>query len=91
MRVPQSVAQGRQILGCKWVYKRKTGKDGEVTRYRARLVGSLLHISNCLRPDVSYAAVGNLARFAAAPGDAHVKAARRVLQYLYRTKSLGIT
>ena len=37
-RVPQSVAQGRQILGCKWVYKRKTGKDGEVTRYRARLV-----------------------------------------------------
>ena len=24
-------------------------------------------------------------------GDAHVKAARRVLQYLYRTKSLGIT
>ena len=54
------------------------------------VVGSLLHISNCLRPDVSYA-VGNLARFAAAPGDAHVKAARRVLQYLYRTKSLGIT
>ena len=54
------------------------------------VVGSLLHISNCLRPDVSYA-VGNLARFAAAPGDAHVKATKRVLQYLYRTKSLGIT
>ena len=55
------------------------------------VVGSLLHVSNCLRPeDVSYA-VGNLARFAAAPGDAHVKAARRVLQYMYRTKSLGIT
>ena len=54
------------------------------------VVGSLLHISNCLRPDISYA-VGNLARFAAAPGNAHVKAVRRVLQYLYRTKSLGIT
>ena len=37
-RVPRSAAQGRQILGCKWVYKRKTGKHGEVTRYRARLV-----------------------------------------------------
>ena len=31
------------------------------------VVGSLLHISNCLRPDISYA-VGNLARFAATPG-----------------------
>ena len=54
------------------------------------VVGSLLHISNCLRPDISYA-VGNLARFAATPGEAHVKAAKRVLQYLYQTKSLGIT
>ena len=54
------------------------------------VVGSLLHISNCLRPDISYA-VGNLARFAAAPGLAHVKAAKRVLQYLYQSRSLGIT
>jgi hypothetical protein len=54
------------------------------------VVGSLLHISNCLRPDISYA-VGNLARFAAAPGAAHVKAAKRVLQYLYQSRSLGIT
>ena len=54
------------------------------------VVGSLLHISNCLRPDISYA-VGNLARFAAAPGDAHVKAAKRVLQYLFQSKKLGIT
>ena len=37
-RVQKSVAQGRQILDCKWVYKRKTGKDGEGTRYCARLV-----------------------------------------------------
>ena len=42
------------------------------------VVGSLLHISNCLRPDISYA-VGNLARFANAPGAAHVRAAKRVL------------
>ena len=37
-RVPMSVAIGRQILGCRWVYKRKTDKDGSVYRYRARLV-----------------------------------------------------
>ena len=43
-----------------------------------------------IRPDISYA-VGNLARFAAAPGDAHVKAAKRVLQYLYQSRTLGIT
>lgn len=37
-RVPMSAANGRQILGCKWVFKRKTNKFGHVTRYRARLV-----------------------------------------------------
>ena len=37
-RVPKSRARGRQILGNKWVYRRKIGKDGTVTRWRARLV-----------------------------------------------------
>ena len=54
------------------------------------VVGSLLHVANCVRPDISYA-VGCLARFAAAPGTTHVRAAKRVLQYLYNTRTLGIT
>ena len=54
------------------------------------VVGSLLHIANCVRCDISYA-VGNLARFSAAPGPAHVRAVKRCLQYLYATRSLGIT
>ena len=54
------------------------------------VVGSLLHISNCVRCDVSFA-VGVLARHAANPGPAHVRAAKRVLQYLYNTRSCGIT
>ena len=37
-RVFKSDTGGRQLLGCRWVYKRKIGKDGAVTRYRARLV-----------------------------------------------------
>ena len=37
-RVPKSAARGKQILGVKWVFKRKTNKSGKVTRYRARLV-----------------------------------------------------
>jgi len=38
VRVPKSHARGHQILGNKWVYRRKIGKDGLVTRWRARLV-----------------------------------------------------
>ena len=37
-RVPREAVCGKQLLGCRWVYKRKIGKNGEVTRYRARLV-----------------------------------------------------
>ena len=35
--------------------------------------------------------VGHLARHAATPGSAHVKAAKLVVQQLYNTRSLGIT
>ena len=34
----RSAAGNRQILGCRWVYKRKVNKFGEVVRYRPRLV-----------------------------------------------------
>jgi hypothetical protein len=37
-RVPKSAAGTRQILGCRWVFKRKVNKLGQVCRYRARLV-----------------------------------------------------
>ncbi len=29
---------GKQVVGSKWVYKRKTGEDGGIRRYKARLV-----------------------------------------------------
>ena len=54
------------------------------------VVGSLLHICNYVRCDIAFA-VGKLARFVAAPGPAHVNAAKRVLMYLWNTRSLGIT
>jgi hypothetical protein len=54
------------------------------------VVGSLLHIANCVRCDISYA-VGVLSRHAATPGPAHVKAAKRVVMYLFNTLTLGIT
>ncbi|KAL0440428.1 UNVERIFIED_CONTAM: hypothetical protein Slati_2525800 [Sesamum latifolium] len=30
--------KGARPVGCKWVYKRKLGADGEVTAFKARLV-----------------------------------------------------
>jgi len=54
------------------------------------VVGSLLHIANCVRCDVALA-VGILARHGMNPGWAHVKACKRVVMYLYNTRKLGIT
>lgn len=54
------------------------------------VVGSLLHVANCVRCDVALS-VGILSRHAACPGPAHVTAAKRVVQYLYNTRSLGLT
>ena len=31
-------AAGKQILSCRWVYKRKINSEGKVVRYRSRLV-----------------------------------------------------
>ena len=39
--VPQSVAQGRQILGCKWVYKRKLAR---MVKLRATVPDWLLKV-----------------------------------------------
>jgi hypothetical protein len=54
------------------------------------IVGSLLHITNCVRCDIAYA-VGALTRHSLTVGDAHVKAVKRVVMYLLNTKQLGIT
>ena len=57
--VPRSAARGRQILGCRWVYKRKVIKFGQVCRYRARLVaqGFLQRAFGSYQPDETYSPV----------------------------------
>ena len=30
--------KGRKVVGCRWVFKTKTGSTGEIVRYKARLV-----------------------------------------------------
>ncbi|ETP08782.1 hypothetical protein F441_15296 [Phytophthora nicotianae CJ01A1] len=56
--------------------------------YRA-LIGCLLYITTCTRPDVAYI-VTQLSRFLENPGQQHWKAAIRVLRYLKGTRELGI-
>jgi hypothetical protein len=55
----------------------------------ATLVGSLMHLANCTRPDIAYA-VGVLARFMSAPKMSHWLAAKGVLRYLCGTRDYGI-
>ena len=52
-------------------------------------IGSLLYLSGCTRPDIS-AATGILARHGATPGAVHVKAVKRLIQYVYNTRKYGI-
>ena len=52
------------------------------------LIGSLMYLSVCTRPDLAYT-VNTLARFSSKPNRSHWTAAKRVLRYL-RTANYGI-
>ena len=54
-----------------------------------QLVGSLLYLANCTRPDISHA-VGALAKYMHTPTTDHWNAATGVLRYLAGTKDHGV-
>ena len=60
----------------------------EAAEYRS-LTGSLLYISACTRPDVSFA-VSFLSRFVTEPEHQHWIAAKRILRYLKGTVQHGL-
>ena len=54
-----------------------------------QLVGALLYLANCTRPDLAQA-VSSCARFGSNPGAIHWTALKRVLRYLSGTRALGL-
>ncbi|KAE9302609.1 hypothetical protein PF001_g13931 [Phytophthora fragariae] len=68
--------------------RKQEPKNGKKFPYR-ELVGSLMYMATCTRPDLAYA-VGQLSRYVQCPTQQHIGAAKRVLRYLVGTKSQGI-
>jgi hypothetical protein len=54
------------------------------------VVGSLIYLANCTRPDIAVA-VSQLSRFVAAPQDSHWVAVKHLLRYLRGTRDLKLT
>jgi transposase InsO family protein len=63
--------------------------EAQTKKYRA-VIGSLMHIMVCTRPDIA-AAVGILCRFMENPGQEHWNGAMRIIQYLKKTRLTGLT
>ncbi|XP_077245915.1 uncharacterized protein LOC143885588 [Tasmannia lanceolata] len=55
----------------------------------SRVIGSLMYLMNCTRPDIAYA-VGRLSSYTSNPGSDHCEALIRVLKYLKGTINYGL-
>ena len=69
-----------------WV---KNIADGIYQLEYSRILGSIMYVMNCAKPDIAYA-VSKLSRFTSNPGKHHWKAIIRVLGYLKYTQSYGL-
>ena len=63
--------------------------DEIIEKPYASLIGSLLYLSNCTRPDITFA-VNRLSSFNSNPNEMHWKCAMRVLRYLKKTDYIGV-
>ena len=55
----------------------------------SRIIGSLMYVMNCTRPDIAYF-VSKLSRYTSNPGVNNWKAIIRVLRYLRYTQNYGL-
>ena len=58
----------------------------EIKGIYASLIGSMLFVASCTRPDISFA-ISTLSKFNSAPGRAHLTKALQLLGYLNKTNS----
>jgi hypothetical protein len=70
------------------LYKLEGAKAANATKYR-ELVGGLMYLMTCTRPDLCFA-VNQLCRHFQEPQEHHWRAALRALAYLKNTKSHGL-
>ncbi|KAJ9522346.1 hypothetical protein QJQ45_008189 [Haematococcus lacustris] len=79
---------GVQFENWEFEMKALLRQHGHTLRYR-ELVGGLLWLSTCTRPDIAFA-VGQLTRYMQAPTREHEQAAQGVLRYLRGTAGQGL-
>jgi hypothetical protein len=68
--------------------KKNTGNSVSQLEY-AKIIGSLMFLMNCTRPDIAYA-VSRLSRYTHSPSNEHWHALKRLLKYLKGTMNLGL-
>ncbi|KAL8544433.1 hypothetical protein ACS0TY_004837 [Phlomoides rotata] len=71
------------------VHLSKNRGDSIAQMEYARIIWSIMYISNCTRPDIA-CAVNKLSRFTSNPNNEHWRALRRVLRYLKYTLNFGL-
>jgi hypothetical protein len=69
--------------------KHSTQMGTEIFPYR-EIIGSLMYLMVCTRPDISYA-IGQLSKYNSNYGKEHVAGVKHLLRYLKGTENLGIT
>ena len=68
---------------------KKNSGDAISQREYSQVIGSLMYIMNCTRPDIAYS-VSRLSRYTCNPGHDHWEALIRVLRYLKHTMNYGL-
>ncbi|KAH9768531.1 hypothetical protein KPL71_011635 [Citrus sinensis] len=78
----------KTLLNTSIHLSKNRGYDISQVEY-ARIIGSLMYLTNCTRPDLAYT-VSKLSRYTSNPGIDHWKAIVRVLRYLQYTRNYGL-
>lgn len=87
-RIPMETTLRLTVNDMDTAQRKQAPVHGKMFPYR-ELIGSLMYLATCTRPDLAYV-VGQLSRYVQNPTQQHIGAAKRVLRYIIGTKSLGI-